>query len=129
METKDYKSIYIHNGCRNPKMTVVHEVPKRKSIFQLRMENVILKIRLIFQKRKINYYDNVLRLINLNMSLKDAELQKLSLFGQEYLNTTEYAWNNLKIAINDMNISFHQQIIKKLIREKTNTKNIKAKPE
>ncbi len=116
METKDYKSIYIHNGCRNPKMTVVREVPK--SILKLRLENLFLKIRLKFQKFKMIYYDNVLRLINLNMSLKDAELQKASLFGPEYLNTTEYAYKNLRIVLNDLRISFHQQIIKKLTREK-----------
>lgn len=127
METKDYKSIYIHNGCRNPKMTVVKDVPK--SILKLRVENLFLKTRLIIQKRKMIYYDNVLRLINLNMSLKDAELQKASLFGPEYLNTLEHAINNLQIQKNDLKISIHQKIIKKLTREKTNTKNIKAKPE
>lgn len=116
METKDYKSIYIHNGCRNPKMTVVKDAPK--SILKLRVENMFLKIRLIFQKRKMIYYDNVLRLINLNMSLKDAELQKASLYGSEYLNTLEHAINKLKIQKNDLKISIHQQLIKKLTREK-----------
>lgn len=116
METKDYKSVYIHNGCRNPKMNVVKDAPK--SILKLRVENLFLKIRLLFQKSKMIYYDNVLRLINLNMSLKDAELQKASLFGPEYLKTQEAAYLGLVIAFNDLKISFHQQIIKKLIREK-----------
>lgn len=109
METKDYKSIYIHNGCRNPKMTVVREVPKRtwkaSSIHVLKM----------YRGKYILW---VVALMNDNESLKDAEIQKFSSRGFQYFNSTEYAFAKLIIALNDLRISFHQQIIKKITREK-----------
>jgi len=68
METKDYKSIYIHNGCRNPKMTVVHEVPKRT------WKSCAIHVLKMYRGK---YILRVSYLIDVNESLKDAEMQKI----------------------------------------------------
>lgn len=104
METKDYKSVYIHNGCRNPKMTVVKKDAKIKS--PTFWEYILLSLALNYQY-----------LMDLNVSLRDAELQK-ALLSFNYLNSKEYVFAKLKIAFIDLKISFHQQLIKKLTREK-----------
>lgn len=109
METKDYKSIYIHNGCRNQKMTVVREVPKRTWKYSA------IHVLKMYRGKYILY---VRYLIDLNISMQDAEIQKCSLRGFKYFNSKEYAFAKLRISFNDLRISFHQQIIKKLTREK-----------
>jgi len=85
-------------------MKIVRHVPKRT------WKSSIIEVLKMYRGKYILFVRN---LIDLNMSLKDVQIQKSSLFPW-YAKTTEYAVLNLRIAFNDLRISFHESIIKKL---------------
>jgi len=101
--SKDFKSIHIHNGCRNSKMRVVLDVPKRKLCESIAIEGL----------NKLQY------LIDLNLSLIDAESNKASLFGKQYLSTLEHAQIKLHIDLNDLRIKINKFFLSTFIKIST----------
>ena len=105
-KTKNFKSIKIHNGCRNPKMKIVHSV-KKTTLCQRIQKCALMHIQ---------------DLIDLNLSLIDAETLKASLYGKEYLKTLEYAIIKLNIDLNDVRIEFHKSFLNLFIKLATKLK-------
>jgi len=97
MDNKIFKSVYIHNGCRNPKVK-----PFKKLSFCQSIEKSIVK--------------KTQSLIDLNMSLRDAETLKASYYGKEYLKTLEHASFNLTITLNDVRIQINVSILQAFIK-------------
>lgn len=97
MDKKPFKSIYIHNGCRNSK---VIPIAKKQSFITWLIS---------FLNYKIQY------LIDVNESLMDAEMLKASLYGPEYLKTISYAHSKLYIDINDVRIQMWYSITQIII--------------
>jgi len=100
MDNKNFKSVYIHNGCRNPKVKDIRYVPKRSWCQSI--EKVIV--------------GKTQSLIDLNMSLHDAETLKASYYGKEYLKTFQHACFNLTIYLNDIRIGINVSILQTFIK-------------
>lgn len=96
MVKENFKSVYIHNGCRNPKVK-----PFKKVTFCQKVEIIV--------SGKIRY------LIDLNMSLRDAEIQKSALNGKWYFETMDHACAKLSIALNDVRIEINVYILKTFV--------------
>jgi hypothetical protein len=106
METKKFKSVYIHNGCRSPKMKVVHPVPKIK----------LCESIAIGASTKIQY------LVDLNLSLMDAEIHKANLYGKQYFGTFEHSIIKFNIILNNVRIEFHKSFLSAFIKLATKFK-------
>lgn len=97
MDKKPFKSIYIHNGCRSSK---VIPTPKKKSV---------IASFICFMNYRVNY------LMDINESMMDAEILKASVTPY-YHKTTEHAFNDLYIKINDLRIQFWFSFLQIIIK-------------
>lgn len=103
VKEKNFKSVYIHNGCRNPKVNIVNAIQESKAkrfVISL-IEGIALKVR---------------ELIDSNLSDMDAETLKGALHGPQYLKTYEHAARNLSIEINHVRIVFWMNILQIIIK-------------